>query len=296
MGRPIKKKYFGDPAGGGVGGEVVSSITVAGTNNNYTSYPTLALDAPTIPGGVQATAIVDSVGVAVVAVAAGGTGYTNGDVLTLVGLGAGTSATLTVTNAVLGVIQAGGVSITTAGVYTSITDLTALAVTGPGNDDATFNITGMKINTVTVTAGGSGYTSVPVVADTPDGNATLTAVLTTTTANAIAISAFVPVADGGSSAVVGDIVKQEASRRYLVRTAQGLGQCALVAAAPAAGQMTMTATDSAGGTYYVTKLTANLAYLVKGDRTGTQFASGTLVKWVFEAAPVLNYSVVIAST
>jgi hypothetical protein len=133
------------------------------------------------------------------------------------------------------------------------------------------------------------------------GNATKTAVLTTDSGapgsstnqeNAIAISAFVP---GGSSAVAGDIVKQIASRAYRVTTAQGTGRCDLVAAAPTAGQMTMTAVDSAGGTYYVTKLTARRALIVKGDRTGTQFTTGTAgitIPWSFDAA-VLNQSVQI---
>jgi hypothetical protein len=133
------------------------------------------------------------------------------------------------------------------------------------------------------------------------GNATKTAVLTTDSGapgsstnqeNAIAISAFVP---GGSSAVAGDIVKQIATRAYRVTTAQGTGRCDLVAAAPTAGQMTMTAVDSAGGTYYVTKLTARRALIIKGDRTGTQFTTGTAgitIPWSFDAA-VENQSVQI---
>lgn len=291
MGRPIRKEFFGNNSTPPVGGEGVASVAVSGTNNDYLVKPAMSVGAPNLPGGVQAVVAVTTMSVATVTVVAGGTGYTNGDVLTVVGLGTGTAATLTVTNAVLGVIQAGGVSVTTGGAYSTVTDVTSLAVTGPGNDDATFDVT-LAVDGVTVTTAGSGYTSAPSVSDTPNGNGAFTATLTNSNPNAIAISAWVP---GGSSAVAGDIVKQEASRRYLVTTAQGTGQCRLVAAAPAAGgEMTMLATDSAGGTYYVTKLTMNLALLIKGDRTGTQFTSGTLVKWSLDA-PVLNYSVQLAS-
>jgi hypothetical protein len=57
----------------------------------------------------------------------------------------------------------------------------------------------------------------------------------------------------------------------------------------------MTAVDSAGGTYYVTKLTARRALIIKGDRTGTQFTTGTTgisIPWSFDAA-VLNETVQI---
>lgn len=289
MGRPIQKKYFGNTNQPPIGGEGVASVTVAGTNNNYTVKPTVSIAAPSLPGGVQAVASVASMGVATVTVVAGGTGYTNGDVLTIVGLGTGTAATITVTNAIGGVIQAGGVSVTTAGVYTTVTDVTALAVTGgTGNDDATFDVA-LKINAITVTTAGSGYitTAVPAVSTTPSGNATLTAVLSSTNVNAIKISAFVV---GGSSAVNGDIVKQEASRRYLVTTAQGTSQCRLVAAAPAAGEMTIVATDSGGKTYYVTKLTAHKALLTQFGAAGHEFASGSSTPWSL-SAPVLNQSV-----
>jgi hypothetical protein len=59
----------------------------------------------------------------------------------------------------------------------------------------------------------------------------------------------------------------------------------------------MTAVDSTGGTYYVTKLTAHRALIVKGDRTGTEFTTGSTgisIPWSFDAA-VLNYSVRIVN-
>lgn len=60
-----------------------------------------------------------------------------------------------------------------------------------------------------------------------------------TTATGIKVTAYIPTADGGSSAVAGYIVKQVGSRRYKVTTAQGTGKCGLVESAPGAGEMVM---------------------------------------------------------
>lgn len=284
MGRPIKKKFFGNTNLPPIGGEGVASITVSGTNDNYTVKPTVSIAAPSLPGGVQATAEVTSMGVASASVVAAGSGYTNGDVLTLVGLGTGTAATITVAT-----VDTGGeiltFSVTTDGVYSTVDDVTALSVTGGTGNSATFDVT-LQINSITVTNSGAGYisTSVPAVTTTPSGNATLTAVLADLNQNAIKISAFVV---GGSSSVNGDIVKQESSRRYLVTTAQGTSQCRLVSAAPSAGEMTIIATDSSSKTYYVTKLTAHKALLTQFGAAGHEFATGTTVPWTLGAA-VLN--------
>lgn len=355
MGRPIKKKYFGNTNVPPIGGEGVASFTVGGTNNNYTSIPTItSIGAPNLPGGVQAVGSISTMVGKTATVVTSGTGaagadYVAGDVLTVVG-GTGTAATFTVTNTKIrtaAVQAAGGNTWATGDTVTfstgwatpavlTITDdgsggIASLTITDPGVyagaalvdpvapdsssnvggvNGATFNL-GMGVNvvalgaagsytvlpsnpvattssgtgtgatltvnygvgTATVTTAGSGYTSAPSVT-LSGGNATLTAVLGSSNTDAIAISAFVV---GGSSAVAGDIVKQEASRRYLVTTAQGTSDCALVAAPPLAGEMTMTATDSAGGTYYPIKLTQSKATLVKGGRTGTQFDTGSFV-------------------
>lgn len=116
--------------------------------------------------------------------------------------------------------------------------------------------------------------------------------LTTQTGNQIQVSAFIPVANGGSSAVNGSMIKQVSARRFRVTTAQGTGTCAMVVGAPAAGQLRLTVTDSVGGTYFVNKITHNKVTVTRG--TGTQFATGQAVKWTFAAA-VLNTTVQIAS-
>lgn len=262
-----------------------------------------------------------------------GSGYTTGDVVTIQG-GTGTLATATViaaggnvtgfstftpgsytvnpgtlTNAATVKVGGGGddaltvtfqmgigtVGVTTGGEYSVLpADITVVPHAGPGG--ATFNLD-YKVKSVVVSTAGSGYIAAPTVVDNPNGNATFVATLSTVNANAIAVSAWTT---SGGSALAGDIMKQSSSRRYLVKTSDGVAICKLVAAAPAAaGEMTMTAKDSAGGLYYVKKLTARRALIVKGDRSGTEFttgADGISVPWVFAPdTAVLNTSVEIVS-
>jgi len=177
--------------------------------------------------------------------------------------------------------------------YTTGDALTISAPDLPGGTQAVATVTATAgvIDGVVVSTAGTGYTSAPTItADTgTQGTLTLTGVLTTSTTNAIAISAYVP---GGSSAVAGDIVAQKGSKTYRVTTAQGTGECVLVAAAiPTEGQMNITATDSAGGTYYVKKLTNRTVVVVPG--TGSQFAEDAKVKWADSA--VINESVAITN-
>lgn len=106
--------------------------------------------------------------------------------------------------------------------------------------------------------------------------------LTSQSGNQIQASAFIPVANGGSSAVNGSLIKQVSGRRFKVTTAQGTGICKLVATAPAAGEMRVTVTDSVGGTYYATKIAKHRVQVTQG--TGTAFATGASVAWTFSAA------------
>jgi hypothetical protein len=98
---------------------------------------------------------------------------------------------------------------------------------------------------------------------------------------------------GGTVGKSADIVNQRSSRRYKVQNADGTGVCKLVPRLPAAvGEMSLIATDSANGTYYVTKLTARLATLTSID--GTEFTNGDNVRWTLGSA-VLNTSVSISN-
>lgn len=191
------------------------------------------------------------------------------------------------------------VTVTTAGDYTVFPSNPAATTTNSVNGTGATLTVNWGLLSVAVLTGGSGYYSAADAALVFSGatGASATAVLTAANQNAITTTAYIPAVNGGLSAKDGDILKQESSTRYLVKTADGIGQCKLVAAAPAAGEMTMLATDSAGGTYYVTKLTAHRARIVKGNRTGTQFTTGTdgvTVGWSLDTATA-GVSVIIAN-
>lgn len=177
------------------------------------------------------------------------------------------------------------------GYYTANVAITLGAPDLPGGTQATVGSIVLHGNGAIDTyaiVGGAGYTSAPAVTITGANTtpAVATSALTSAVTNVIAVSAYIPVINGGSSAVAGDIVKQVGSRRYKVRTAQGTGKCKLVAAAPGAGEMTIAATDSLGSTYYVTKLTEQLALLTQNSDGGSgfEFASGVRAKWSLAAA------------
>ena len=216
MGRPIKKKFFGNTniaiTGEGVGGESVATIV---TNNTGTFYApstsiSLTFTAPQIPGGETASG-----------------------------------------------------SVTTNNL---------------GN-----------VATVTLTDGGSGYTSTPtatVTGGTTGTVATFTYTMTTNRQNAITVTAYLLAKDGGVSAKTADILKQEASHRYLVKTADGVGQCKLAATnSPGAGQMYIVATDANGSTYWVTKLTARRAILTQRSMsTSYLFDTNARAGWTLGSA------------
>jgi len=106
---------------------------------------------------------------------------------------------------------------------------------------------------------------------------------TSSVANAIAFQAFVT---GGSNQTSGnDIVRQVGSKRFQVRTSDGTGVCKLVQATPAAaGEMAITATDTAGKTYYVRKITNRLVTLTAYGTSGHLFSNGVTVKWTLGSA------------
>jgi hypothetical protein len=364
MGRPIKKKFFGNlnapyndymtggPTGGG--GEGVASVLVTGTNNAYVAVPTVAFAAPTGTAGVTATGtahmavvgitsysqtVANSVAGQTLTLAGGtgvegtisvnstqilaaptfvntGTNYVTGDVVIITG-GTGLRSTGTVTANATGNVtgwgtRSGGIytvnpatltgaATTSTGTGTGLTvsflmsiydyaiatggDYTALpanvAVVSSGVDNPTWSLT-YKVGSVAIATAGSGYATAPAI--TMAGNAIPTAVLGTAFSNALAVTAYLTT---GSSAVVADIMKQEASHRYLVRNAQGQGQCKLISTSTmAAGEMNLLATDVLGSTYYVTKLTSRKALLTRNTDAGSgwSFVSGSQAGWTLGAA------------
>ena len=180
------------------------------------------------------------------------------------------------------------VSAATRGDYTAISSgAKATSVTPTGGTSATLTIT-YRVKSVEITEAGNGYTTVADAAPTFDGgSAAGTSVLTTGSGipytddafPTILANAYIPVAGtagyvsgaGGSSSVFADIIKQEATRRFRVETAQGIGYCNLVAGSPSVGQMTITATDSDSKTYYVTKITSRKATVVPYGASGHLF-------------------------
>lgn len=328
MGRPLNKKYFGNRNIGstgtgddyGIGGEGLAAYTldaqkgVVAINNTYKFFPALSIPAPNLSSGVLATATVvwevNTVSIA------GGTGYTAGTITSLTGLDdySSTDCRFSVT------VDGSGVptfdAFTNRGEFTSIdgTGITTWAVIGPAGDGAAQATVTFRLKSITTVEKGSGYTSAPTLSWTRASSQTAggqtqtgtpTVALTTDSGNvgsstnqenAIQITAWIPASGaagyisgtGGSSAVTGDILRQVGSKKYVVKTAQGVGRVTLVADTIAAGQATIIATDANGNTYYVTKLTAHKATLTRLTDDGSDgdwlFATGAVAQWSFDAA------------
>jgi len=185
-----------------------------------------------------------------------------------------------------------------AGDSSGFTDLDPLTIGVPdlvGGVQAVGHVlsAGGAIDSVVMTVVGSGYTSAPTVTAVTggtQGTATLTAVLTTTGAAVIAATAYIATTNESA-----DMIAQKGDTTYRVETAtDGVGECSLFNDTPVAiGQMAIIATDSAGGTYYVTKLYNNTVRLDPTNGTGVQFTLGSKVAWADVA--VVDYSVKITS-
>jgi hypothetical protein len=120
--------------------------------------------------------------------------------------------------------------------------------------------------------------------------------ITTNVNTGIRMTAFLEAADGGKAArQLTDIIKQVSGTRYKVENQDGTGIVKLTSGSITVGTGIITATDSVGGTYYVTKLTGHKATLV--PKTGSQFplnadSTPQQVQWTL-GTPTLNVSVQI---
>jgi hypothetical protein len=145
-------------------GGTVTAITRTLTGGLYTSFPAIALSAPTAAGGVQATASVAFMQPQAATIGNGGTGYTVGDVLTVVGgTPSSIAATFTVTSVSGGVIT---VAASTNFATYSVLPTNPVSVTGGTGSGATLNITyGLSGNpgSFTITNAGSGYVEQPTL-------------------------------------------------------------------------------------------------------------------------------------
>jgi len=143
-------------------GGTVTAITRTASGSAYTSVPSVAITAPTTAGGVQATASVGSMFTNTATVQSGGTGYTNGDVLTIVG---GTAITSAATYTVTGVSGGAVTSVTPLNFNQySVLPTNPVSTTGGTGSGATLNLTyGIGTVAFTITNAGSGYVEQPTV-------------------------------------------------------------------------------------------------------------------------------------
>jgi len=155
--------------------------------------------------------------------------------------------------------------------------------------------TGNTVTSVTITNEGSGYLTAPTVSFTGTNMTSFvgagTAVLTSSRQDTIKFTAFLTT--GTVGVANGDILKQEASKRYLVQNSEGKGQCKLVTtSALTAGTMNIIATDFNGSTYFVRKLTARKAVLVQSTQsTAFLVSDGGVAGWTIGAATATRVSI-----
>lgn len=166
-----------------VGGESVQSITVTDPGSKYITPTTVSFTSPTLTGGTVATATASyKVLSATVTSGALGTGYTNGDLLVV-------NQNSIIILAVTGVDGSGGITNLSVsqplGLVSPLTgSKTVTSLTGGGTGARVDLI--CAINTITVTDGGDGWTTVPpqITIGAPQVTgiqATASAVLTTST-------------------------------------------------------------------------------------------------------------------
>ena len=144
-------------------GGSVTSITRVAAGFSYSSVPSIVISPPTTAGGVQATAVIGSMGNTGSTVVSGGTGYAIGNTLTVVGgTSTGPAATLIVTGVSSGVITSA--TPLNSGQYTAL-PTNPVTVTGGNGSGATFNLDyGIgSIPSFTITNAGSGYVEQPTV-------------------------------------------------------------------------------------------------------------------------------------
>jgi hypothetical protein len=167
-------------------------------------------------------------------------------------------------------------------------------ITGGVRATGTLVLTDGAVTGVTVTNRGSGYTSAPTLTITTSTGTqttlTLTAVLTSgNAARENAIKCETQYGSSGNEITTGDIVKQVGAKRFKVQSSEGTGVFKLVTTeAKNSMEMSIKATDSAGGTYLVRKISNHKVTLVPvanahggTSSAGSQFASGTTAKWTF---------------
>jgi hypothetical protein len=320
MGRPIKKKFIGTTVGGAslAGGEGVASLAVHGANS-YSAGTTISFAASPIGGTTAAASIAY-----VVPAVNGQPGNGNVSSVTVTTAGSGylvrnLVATFTkpgnvVVDGVTGVYALGAAghivkfsSGVTSGIYAGMVANVFFGTVLFGSPTRVVSVNTTTGNVTFSSANTSAISSPISFGDVGfNGNVVATMTAAVTTGNTIQANAFISVALGGLGGRLSDITSVKGSRRYRVTNDQGTDTVRLiksteVAAANtgvgphAAGLMTISATDSAGGTYFVTKLDGRTATVSPaGAAPGGEFAANAQVIWSMNAA-VINTTVKLAT-
>jgi len=317
MGRPINERFFNGTGGAGSpGGEGISSLTVEG-GNSYSAGTTISFSASPI-GGTTAAATITFV-----AAADNAPGNGNVATATITEAGSGYTSVPTVTfNKPANVVVDGFTQIAgkvfkfssgvTSGIYAGMVANAFFTTTTLGNPTRVVSVDVASGNITMSTANTAAISSPVSFGDVGRlGDILPVLIPAVTTANTIQANAWIST---GGSGRVSDILSQKGSRRYRVTNNEGTDVVRLVptgdngvnsptvaavtaAGGPvAAGQMTIQATDSAGGTYWVGKLEGQTVLVFPGGTgtPGTEFTANTHVIWTMNTA-VASTSVKLAT-
>jgi len=314
MGRPIKRRYIGVNRTTDAGGEGVASLTVRGANS-YSAGTTISFAVSPI-GGTRTTA-----SITFVAPAGGASGNGNVATATITEAGTGylTTAPAVTFNKPANVVVTGtvggtggytggpttllGVSSTT-GLYAGMVANVFFGGTQSGNPLRIVQIWSGNSNVLMSGANTAAITSPISFGDVGRLGDILAALNpSVTTGNTIQANAWTTTSGIGN---IADIVSQKGSRRYRVTNSTETEVVRLIKSTevvaantaggpPSSGLMTITATDSASGTYWVTKIDSRTATVSPGGTApGAQFTANAQVIWSMNAA-VVNTTVKLAT-
>ena len=318
MGRPIKKRFINTGSSTNAsGGESVASLVAHG-GNNYSAGTTITFPAPGQGGGSTATATITFV-----APTAGLTGNGNIASVTLTSAGGGYLVRNIQANVTFGFNKPANVVVdgftqiagnvfkfssgVTSGIYAGMVANVFFTTAHLGNPTKVVSVNTTTGNITMSMANSAAITSPISFGDVGRlGNVVATMDPAVTTANTIQANANISISAGGSGGRLSDITSVKGSRRYRVTNDQGTDtvrlikstECAAANTAggpPTYGTMTISATDSTGGTYWVTKLDGRTATITPGGSgPGTEFSANAQVIWSVNAA-VVNTTVKLAT-
>jgi len=205
-------------------GTGVTSITRTVQGSGYTTIPTITVSAPTSIGGITATATANMQNLTATPVA-GGTGYTVGDTVSLVGGTIASGSTVgTFRVATLGASNAiASMDTPNFGTY-SVLPTNPVSLTGGTGSLATANITYL-FGTANITNAGSGYVSQPTITFSGGGGsgAAAIAVVGTTSKLQILGSSLQFYTPGGIQAQISDTYTGGISTNFIQIRGRGAG-------------------------------------------------------------------------